>query len=153
MTPLHSGEVQFVTFADSSKGGPRITLRLSDREELEAFVGMEGRRFMLALVLIGDDETPAEPPAPKAEPEKPKGGELAKLAGMWCNDPEFQKWLTKNQNAKVPYDAETAAAVVRAWCGISTRAQLDHIPLAASHFKHYFRDPYHKHLISIGATA
>ncbi len=153
MKPLHSGEVQFVTFADSSKGGPRITLRLSDREALEAFVGMEGKRFMCALVLIGDDELPAEPPAPKAEPEKPKGGELAKLAGMWCNDERFRAWLTEHGDFSKPLNTDTAADVIRGWCRIDSRAELDSNPTAAKDFQTAIRGPYMRHLISIGATA
>ena len=44
-----------------------------------------GQRMMMALVEIGDDEEPVDQ-APKDEH---KGGALARLAGMWCQDASF----------------------------------------------------------------
>ena len=72
----------------------------------------------------------------KPEPaERPKGGELAKLAGMLCDNEMFQTFIGAT-------DAETAAEIVRFQCGIQSRAELDHNPDAASHFHDVFRKPF-----------
>jgi hypothetical protein len=177
MTPTHSGEVQFVRWTDSSKGGPCVTFRLHDREELEAFIGMEGKRFMAALVGIADDETPLEPVKSnlveshqvKTE-DKPKGGALAKLAGQWCADPVFWEWLwasldassramSKSLKSEVtspsPYTSsaraiseEWATSWVRHFCDIESRAELDHDPEAADKFHRLIREPYMQYLKS-----
>jgi len=82
-------------------------------------------------------------------PEKPKGGALSKLAGMWCNEPEFWRWLeTDPDNAC--HSAHGAAACLYAICGINSRAELDHDPVAAEKFHRLIRGPYQKHLIARG---
>lgn len=67
--------------------------------------------------------------------DKPKGGELAKLAGQLCNNPEFQKWLGART-------ADDAAKSIRDRCGIQSRRDLDHDPVAAQSFHDYFRKPF-----------
>jgi hypothetical protein len=80
--------------------------------------------------------------------EKPKGGPLARLAGMWCADPRFQSWLAHAHAAEwhalnLGYPAaETAAAAVRMICGITSRADLDNNPQAARVFNARIRAPY-----------
>ena len=81
--------------------------------------------------------------------EKPKGGPLSKLAGMWCNDPEFWEWLeTDPDNAC--HSAHGAAHCLYAICEIESRAELDHDPIAAEKFHRLIRGPYQKHLIARG---
>jgi hypothetical protein len=81
--------------------------------------------------------------------EKPKGGALAKLAGMWCNDPEFWSWLeTDPDNAA--HSASGAASCLYTICEIESRAELDHNPEAAEKFHRLIRGPYSKHLIARG---
>lgn len=130
--PSFSGETQFVTFADSSKGGPRITLRLTDREELAAFVGKEGKRYMCVLVEIADDETPATRPAlPSAELEQPKGGKLARDAAVVCADSTFQAFAQAKGYSPT---TNGAADLIRTFCAIDSRRLLDHSPEAAAKF-------------------
>lgn len=119
MTPNFQNEVQFVTFADSSKGGPRITLRLADRDELEAFVGMEGKRFMCVLVQIGDQEEPV-PPAEKATvfKETHRLGPLALSAVQICDSDEFRQWVYEKSGM-------TAADYIKERCCIESRRELD----------------------------
>lgn len=72
----------------------------------------------------------------KPEPaERPKGGELAKLAGMLCDNPAFQKFIGAT-------DSDNAAEIVRFQCGIQSRAELDHNTEAAAHFHEVFRIPF-----------
>lgn len=151
------GEVQFAGYADSSRSGPRITLRLADRDDLQRFIGLEGRRFMAALVLLDDAEQPVEPPkvvaATKAsdEPEKPKGGPLARLAGQWCAMPEFWDWIGQHRGAYVS-SKEEAADWLRRECGVESRAELDFYGDAQNTFHATVRGPFSKYLIAKGVT-
>lgn len=73
--------------------------------------------------------------AKEPEPEKPKGGPLARLAGMWCRDQAFRAFAHVE-------DEETAAAYILGECGIQSRAELDHNPQAASIFHERIRHPF-----------
>ena len=145
----YHGEVRVVRSSYTSKTGPTITLALHDIDELNRVQGMDGKRYMLALVEIGDDEQPV-PSA--AILEKPKGGALAKLAGMWCSDPEFWRWASTRMDLPVS-NANGAAAFIRLNCGVDSRAELDSNDEAADLFQKHIRGPYMKHLASIGVTA
>lgn len=68
--------------------------------------------------------------------DKPKGGELARLAGMFCQQPEFLEFAGR---AETP---EQAADWVRRVCGVASRAELDHNELAAKLFHDRVRRPY-----------
>lgn len=68
------------------------------------------------------------------EPEQ-KGGELAKLAGQLCQNPRFLEFLGTDSG-------EHAAEAIRRACGIKSRAELDHDPVAAEQFHHVFRRPF-----------
>jgi hypothetical protein len=81
--------------------------------------------------------------------EKPKGGALAKLAGMWCNDPEFWSWLSIAHEYQ-SYCSDDAAVSLYELCEIESRAELDHNPVAAEKFHRLIRGPYQKHLIARG---
>ena len=73
----------------------------------------------------------------------PKGGPLARLAGIWSNEPEFLEWMrATRQPANTPDDA---AEFMRARCGIESRAQLDHDSEARARFERYIRGPYSKY--------
>lgn len=130
--PTYSGECQFVTYADSSKGGPRITLRLRDRDELEAFIGMEGKRFALVLVQIGDDEQPVPP---RQRESTQTLGPLAMSAVMMCKEPRFRSWLGVSSPVE-------AAEFIKRECGISSRKELDTNPVAARKFRTMIVEPW-----------
>lgn len=74
-------------------------------------------------------------------PEPSKGGALAKLAGMWCADPEFQAWLRQHYRIKVS-NAVDAAAFMRHECDVVSRAELDSNPRAERAFNELFRLPF-----------
>jgi hypothetical protein len=137
MRTTFEGEVQFVTYADSSRGGPRITFRLADRDELERFIGMEGKRLACVLVEIADDETAAEPaqaPAPVQEPTKALGP-LSKWCVLRCKEPAFQAWCGATDEAG-------ARAWVLATLGITSRRAIDDLP---PRFHTMVRLPYLEH--------
>ena len=78
-----------------------------------------------------------------------KGGELARLAGILCSDPDFQFWLEDvTPDEQLPAalggeeGAERAAVIVRHLCGVKSRAELDHNPAAAHVFHERIRKPW-----------
>lgn len=97
-----------------------------------------GTRYIVALVEIGDDETP-RPPKQKEVDAKPRpdsfcpsqGGArrsfhemtLAEQAGMLSADPAFIKFLETERCGSVT-DSTSAAVYVRALCGIKSRSEL-----------------------------
>ena len=85
------------------------------------------------------------------EPEKPKGGALAKLAALWCAEPLFWDWLMQAYSWKCE-DAEDAAEVIRQECGIESRAELDNSEKAAMLFQSQIRGPYMKWKQARGAA-
>ena len=109
-----------------------------------------GQRFAAVLVEIGDDEMPVTPPENPPQPEKPKGGPLAKLAGMWSADPEFWAWLTFENPIESDWNSEKAAAYIRNVCGVDSRVELDHDEEAAACFHRHVRGPFSKYLIARG---
>lgn len=150
VTPLFHGEVQLCSWSETHNGGAKVVLWLADAADLDAFRALTvrkgntaGQRFACVLVEISDDELPVqEPPAAPAapEPEKPQGGALAKLAGMWCSSPDFWRFLSSNGGDCTC--AEDAAAIVRDVCKIKSRAELDSNQDAARIFHEQIRVPY-----------
>ncbi len=67
--------------------------------------------------------------------ERPKGGDLAKLAGQLCNNHQFQHMIGV-------HSSEDAAQEIRSVCGIESRAELDHNQEAANLFHLEFRIPF-----------
>jgi hypothetical protein len=141
--PTYQEEVQFVAYSDSSRNGARVTFRLPDRDLLEHFIGQDGKRFMMVLVEIGADEQPVEP-APVA---RPRGGRLAKEAGIMCANKAFHRQVeaffpTQWGKAMLDCDGDPVAAaahVIRKVCGVLSRADLDHSADAADNFQRCFR--------------
>ncbi|CUJ41801.1 Uncharacterised protein [Achromobacter xylosoxidans] len=129
------GEVQLLGWSESHSTGAKIVLQLADADDLEAFKLMTvakgkvaGQRLAIVAVEIGDDEQP------KAQPE-PKGGELAKLAGMFCQSTAFWEFCRAD-------DADEARDWILGVCGIQSRRDLDHNPTAAQLFHDRVRKPY-----------
>ena len=159
--PTFSGEAQFAGYSDSSRGGPRVTLRLADRADLEKFIGCEGKRYMAVLVEIMDDETPAVEHAP-APPPKPAArrermAPLCEWAVMRCSEPTFQSWIAPVYDKVMggdghgtgdiaPVDVGGHAAFARhallVICGIESRKDLDTDPAAAKKLHERVRRPY-----------
>jgi hypothetical protein len=152
---FHIPEAQFVRFGDGSRTGPTLTFRLADSAQLEPFRGEEGQRYELYVVKVLDtpeDEKPAPvvtagaPPEPE-RPALPRGGRLAKEAGIMCGDRAFQRQVEQDfpeewgdaLHACEGDMAKAAALVVREVCGIDSRAELDHDAEAAERFAHCFR--------------
>lgn len=130
------GEVMLAGWSQTHNGGAKVTFWLSDEDDLDAFKAMTvakgktaGQRLALVAVEIGDDEQP------KPQPEPPKGGELAKLAGMFCQSVHFWEFCRAD-------DADEARDWILRVCGVQSRRNLDHNPTAAKLFHDRVRKPY-----------
>lgn len=160
--PAFAGEVQFAGYSDSSRSGPRVTLRLADRDDLARFIGLEGRRFMAALVPIADDETADAPDRARSAPEsvqnglpgapaagesaakappRAKGGALAQLAGRLCAAPEFWDWVGETYQVRIDSEAG-CARWLREALGVESRAEIDADEDVAADFHRDIRRPY-----------
>ncbi|MGA4125514.1 hypothetical protein ACI2VP_05145 [Ralstonia nicotianae] len=149
INPTFTGEMQLAGWSETHNGGCKVTFWLPDATELDAFRALTvrkgntaGHRFMAALVEVGDDEQPVQPEP--AALEAPKGGMLAKLAGMLCDQPEFWAFLNRldANGGQIIQNAEDAANFVRDVCGVASRAELDHNETAAQAFHQKIRLPY-----------
>lgn len=73
--------------------------------------------------------------------EKRKGGALSNLAAMLGNNPEFRRMVAVRTGR--PCDTpEDAKARILERCGITSRADLDHVPEAEAEFHAAFRLPW-----------
>lgn len=159
-TPTFAGEVQFRRYSDTSTQGTQIVLALPDREALQSFIGLEGKRFMAVLVQIGDDELPvagnpvttdAGNPA-TGKPREPLG-DLCWRAVQWCKEPEFLAWINSVTHNGVFWHVQThedAREFVCEMCDVQSRKDLDTNHEAARKFNQLIRGPYQKHLIARG---
>jgi len=148
MTPTFAGEIQLAGWSESHTSGCKVTFWLSSPDELEAFRALTvrkgntaGHRFMAALVEIGEDDLPVQQPTP----EKPKGGELARLAGIWSNEPKFWRWVNASGFTAIDNDMQ-AAAYIRSVCEVESRAELDNNDRAGMRFQEMIRLPYMAYL-------
>jgi hypothetical protein len=126
MTALMGTFVKVSTMAD---GTPRIVLDMQcSLSDIAAMGLVPGVPFAIARLTNEAAQTPPQE-------EKPKGGELARLAGMWCNDTNFQRWCAISHNQH-PQDC------IYTLCKITSRAELDHNDAAAMRFQELIRLPY-----------
>ena len=155
---MFAGEVQFAGYSDSSRGGPRVTLRLADRDDLERFIGCESKRYMAVLMEIADDETPAPSPSPAApKVQRERMAPLCEWAVMRCEEPMFQQWAFQQPKTLRPGIGltmrEQAKAFIYYACGIESRKELDTNPEAAKRLHERVRKPYAAWLAKQGVTA
>ena len=149
MTPMYAGEVQYRYHADSEKHGQQITLQLPSRSELGAFIGKEGRRFMVAFVELGDDEQPVEPRAEPKEREHHPIGDNCYWAVLRCAEPVFWQFLNRRYpGSTIIRNAAQAAALVKEVCGVESRKEFDTNPEARIAFKRQIRDPWSRHFLA-----
>lgn len=81
-------------------------------------------------------------PAESAE-QPAKGGELSKWVAMRGDDAEFAKFIKAQAVALLPQSAITAA-LVRALCEVTSRAEIDNDPAARERFNERIRGPWIK---------
>jgi hypothetical protein len=153
MKHTYAGEVQFKRYADTSTQGQTITLTLPDRESLEAFIGLEGKRFQAVFVLVGDDEQPAEPP-PKAVKVRERLGPICEWAVLRCKEEPFLRFMAEQTRIHPDHFLEADAKLtIYSVCGITSRKELDTDEHAADVFTNRFMVPYRKWIEKHGVTA
>lgn len=75
--------------------------------------------------------------------DQQKGKSLAKLAGIFCQEPRFRAFLDAKWRDDAPYNTpEKAADLVRRVCDVDTRAAFDKDAAAAERFHDRIRIPY-----------
>lgn len=122
------------TYSLLADGTLRIKVDIEPRDVAQFHAMFPSADMPIALApLVADFEQ--RKPESKPNQEKPKGGELARLAGQLCNNPVFQQMIGV-------HSAEDAANEIRSVCGIESRAELDHNPEAANLFHLEFRIPF-----------
>lgn len=109
-------------------------------------VDPESRRDFLRLFPDIDMRVAIAPLRAEAKTAAPKGGELARLAGILCAEEGFQLWIEEELGAPDAAGGtegqERAAVILRHACGIESRAELDHNPDAAAIFHNRIRKPW-----------
>jgi len=156
------GELRFVGYADSSRGGPKVTFALADRDDLAQFIGLEGARFMAVLVRILDGEQPergpAAAPAPLAAASKEPVGPLCAWSVARCREVTFRRWLLWACHPELfsdPSDVQDASedeakAALLKLCCVASRRELDTNAEAAARLHSAVRRPY---LAWVGSNA
>lgn len=152
MSAIAAAAMRCRTMAD---GSLRIEVEVEPGDAQSAFAlfGKPGAPVALAALLPG--YAAVHSPEPEAEPGDrlspppmgaPKGGELSRLAGRWCQQAAFSAWLQREYpelwRACTGSLAERSAEMVRRLCLIDSRALLDHDAGAALIFHERIRRPY-----------
>ncbi|MDN7965492.1 hypothetical protein QZM92_26285 [Burkholderia multivorans] len=134
--PTFQGEMQLMNWGESSSNGAWVKFWLNP-DDLQVFRDLKcrsgkiaGQRFAAVLVEVGDDEQPVQ------QPERPKGGPLAILAGRLCQDAEFWRFATTNYGIEFSpgEEADECAEWIRQHCGVASRSEIDHNPNATAAF-------------------
>lgn len=146
MSAIPCSSVSLKTMAD---GTLRISFDFEPMHAKDAFnlFSAPGTPAAIAALQVGYAQ--ADAPKPDPQPEKPKGGPLAKLSGMWSNDPEFWAWLATIHPSNA-WNQDTSARYIKNLCGVESRAELDHDEDAAALFHEHIRAKFSKYLIARG---
>lgn len=128
---------------DMADGSLRITLEFEPRHAKDAYA-LFGTRGTPVAVAALTQQSAQEQAQKETIDDKPKGGPLAKLAGMWCNEPSFWDFLNRNTGyfGENVTDSESAAHAVRVMCHVDSRSELDSNNQASELFKNKIRIPY-----------
>ena len=164
MSAIPCASVSLKTMAD---GTLRISFDIEPKDAQDAFrlFAAPGTPAAIAALQVGYEAV--QPAISKMEtPDKPKGGALAKLAGMWCNDPEFYRFVMPVYDVFMGGDGkgcgdvsiddfegsmkEYCKHVILVMCYMDSRAELDNDPEVAEKFNRLFRGPYSRHLMARG---
>jgi len=136
-----------------SDGTVRFLIEVEPQHANDAFAlfGMPGSPVVIARltqkasIASQQAETVAGHTDARVSEEKPKGGDLARLAGQFCANPMFREWM----GAKT---ADEAAKTIRYACNVSSRAELDHDEVAAAEFHRIYRLPFRDYCREMGVA-
>lgn len=122
-------------------GTIRISFDFDPRHGQKAFALFGSPGSSVAVARLMADVVQQQARKETIERDKPKGGALCKLAGIFCNDENFRSWMRLTYDP-LPRTAEDAAEIIRRVCKIESRSELDHDQAAAELFHRTFRLPY-----------
>ena len=149
MTAISAAAMRCRTMAD---GSLRIEVEVEPKDAQTAFAmfGKPGAPMALAALHAGYAAAGAEP-----GDDKLKGGPLSKLAGQWCEMPEFHEWMKRafpflwsevtNYNSSWS-PSQVSAEIIRVHCSVESRRLLDHDERAADQFHSAIRAPFAEEL-------
>lgn len=122
-----NSEAIFYGATFTTKSGWKVTLQLPDQALVDQLNAIgAGKRYMLAMVPIADDETPDVEAMQKPKrrlDEMP----LSQVAGMLCQDENFAKFLNVKQWRDMGYsghDHQACAGIIREKCGVTSRSEI-----------------------------
>lgn len=148
MSAIPCSSVSMRTMAD---GTLRLSIDIEPANAQDAFrlFAAPGTPAAIAALQVGYAAAGEPSVKDSLTPETPKGGALAKLAGMWCADKTFQAWLETDPDNAAPNESG-ATLCLYALCEIESRRELDHDLAAAERFNRLIRGPYMKWRASKG---
>lgn len=146
MSIIEGASVSARTMAD---GTLRLSIDIEPRNAQDAFAlfGAPGRAVALAALKDGAGAVVDHAVTSKPVVDHQKGGEWAKLAGMWSADPDFHQWVNSTTHNGIYWDIQNdfdAAGFIREICDIRSRAELDHNAEALAAFNELIRFPFMK---------
>ena len=127
---LYLDEVRLIGYGESDSSGKWIKFEVHD---LEKFRGRKGSMMAIGVKLVQNDGTMIAD-----DGANNKGGQLSKDAAMLCRNNDFQSF-THYRTGK-PASEANARLYILEFCGISSRAELDHTQAAKNSFKQMFKD-------------
>ena len=165
---------------DMADGSLRITFEFEPRHAADAFAlfGPRGRAVAIAALKDGHGEVVDEQPVAGSPvtpdvriptsviPSNPGGlklsnstelkprerlGDLAWRAVQWCKEPEFRAWLGVHGDFVNELTEDAASEVIKSWCNVESRKELDTNEDAKRLFNQLIRGPYQKHLMARGS--
>jgi hypothetical protein len=107
-----------------------------------------GAKVLITLAPEALGDRPYGLLGPPPQPRRPKGGPLSELAGQWCRDPRFHRWVRAQfpDVARALPDSTPGETLCReailTVCGITSRRELDHDASAKGDFDRLFRRPF-----------
>ena len=148
MSAIPCSSVSMRTMAD---GTLRLSIDIEPANAQDAFrlFAAPGTPAAIAALQVGYAAAGEPSVKESLTPETPKGGALAKLAGMWCADKTFQAWLETDPDNAAPNESGATLCLYEL-CDIRSRRELDHDPAAAERFNRLIRGPYMKWRASKG---
>lgn len=152
LTPL-GGEGEAIEAASASLqtmagGNLRLFVDIEPRHAGAAFEHFGDQGASVALAAL---KTASQREREQRQRMETRGGGKAALAAQWCNDQQFWKWMIRtftgdwqrivDATPGLPA-SEAAANLIRALCGIQSRAELDHSAEAWGRFNERIRVPF-----------
>lgn len=141
-----SGDVMFLGWSASHTGGTKLRFQLGEEKDLKFLMDVpHGTECSMGMREL-DEEGGMVDELVKERVESERGGPLSKRAAQLGRDPEFLGWLKSTGKLAQIFSESDCADYIRAVCGISSRAQLDHDDRAAERFKTMILNPYIQHM-------